>query len=259
MNDVRTLTDDYEHWLRRRLDLDTVGLAAKHAGMHDKELAFLRGTYYLWLVRVSEELPEVLARHPVPLVGDLHVENFGTWRDTTRVRRWGVNDLDELASGAWLLDLLRLATSALVAPHIRVDKEEVCEELLATYVSATAGVAVDLAERDAEPLAALVPAFADARGFYRRLAEGAATSVPRAVAHAAAAVAEPGWTPTWHEHMAGTGSLGHRRAVGVGPAADGTIHAREAKQLGPGTAEWAARHVRHGMPVAADVYDDVER
>ena len=43
-----------------------------------------------------EELPEVHPRPGSPIVGDLHVQSFGTWRDHEQVRRWGVDDRDEL-------------------------------------------------------------------------------------------------------------------------------------------------------------------
>ena len=254
---VQALTRDYEEWLAGVIELEPAGLAAKHDALASGELPFLRGTYYLWLVRVAELLPEVLARSAVPIVGDLHVENFGTWRDHDQVRRWGVNDLDELASGPWLLDLLRLATSAVVAPHIRLGDDEVCAELLAAYAAAEPGAAVDIASGESDHLAALVPEFKDPETFYARLAEGPPATVPARVAKAAEGVAEAGWAPTWHEHSAGTGSLGHRRAVGVGPAADSTPHAREAKQLGPGTAVWASRHL-DAPPHPADLYRRVE-
>jgi hypothetical protein len=208
-------------------------------------------------VRVAEELPEIHSRPSVPIVGDLHVQNFGTWRDREQVRRWGVNDLDELAHGPWLLDLLRLAASAAVAPHMHLADHEVCAELLAAYAGAKPGVAADVTGAEATHLAALVPDFKDPERFYARLAEGAPAHVPARVAKAAAGVAEPGWTPTWHEHDAGTGSLGHRRAVGVGPAADGRPHAREAKELGPGTAVWASRYVEH-PPRPGELYRVVQ-
>src|SRR5689334_1344840 len=167
--------------------------------MRQHEYRFLRGSYHLWLARLGEDLPELLDGAGAPVIGDLHVENFGTWRDRDQVRRWGVNDFDELARGPVLPDLVRLATSAALAPHLALDEKEVCVEVVAAWSAA-------------EPRASVE------------------------VRTAAAAVAEAGWAPTWHRHTAGTGSLGHRRVVGVGPAADGTPHAREAKQLGPGTA-----------------------
>jgi len=154
MRDVRALTADYEHWLGGHIPLDRAELRRKHDELAHDEYRFLRGTYYLWLVRAAAEVPEVFGHAAVPLVGDLHVENYGTWRDQDQVRRWGVNDLDELARGSWLLDLVRLATSAVLAPHLSLGQHEVCDTVLASWYAATPGAAVDL--RDAPRLAPLV-------------------------------------------------------------------------------------------------------
>ena len=48
-------------------------------------------------------------------VGDIHVENFGTWRDAEGRLVWGVNDFDEAARMPYAIDIVRLATSAVLA------------------------------------------------------------------------------------------------------------------------------------------------
>lgn len=258
MPDVRTLTADYERWLGDRIPLERDELRRKHDELAHDEYRFLRGTYYLWLVRAAAEVPDAFGHAAVPLVGDLHVENYGTWRDHDQVRRWGVNDLDELARGSWLLDLVRLATSAVLAPHFSLSEHEVCDTVLTSWYAAAPGAAVDLG--DAPHLAPLVTELADTHAFYSALTRGQeAHDVPAAVVAAAERVAEAGWRPTWHVHEAGTGSLGHRRRVGVGHAADGSWHAREAKELGPPTCVWAAgRALSVRLPRLDDpVYDAV--
>ena len=45
-------------------------------------------------------------------VGDLHVENFGTWRDAEGRLIWGINDFDEACPMPYTIDLVRLAASA---------------------------------------------------------------------------------------------------------------------------------------------------
>lgn len=249
-DDARALTHDYERWLARQIALIPDDLARKHREMDEHVFRFLRGTHYLWLVRAATEVPEAAATSSVPAIGDLHVENFGTWRDAEAVRRWGVNDHDELGHGPWLLDLVRLATSACLAPHIVLADDAVCAELWGQYAAAVPRSAVDLAEQGAEHLRRLVPTVPDADGFYAGLAAGPPAEPPAAVAEAARGVAEPGWTPTWHRRGAGTGSLGHRRLVGVGTADDGLVHAREGKELGPLSAAWATGH--GGVEVTAD-------
>ncbi|MCW2786049.1 MAG: hypothetical protein JWP74_2566 [Marmoricola sp.] len=240
MADVHEITAAYERWIGDRIPLDAAELTRKHTEMAAHEYRFLRGSYYLWLVRIGELAPELLASTRLPVIGDLHVENFGTWRDADQVRRWGVNDFDELATGAFLPDLVRLATSAALAPHLDLSRKDVCAIVLDAWAGTEIRGALDLSDKGAGHLRALVPEFADAAAFYAKLAAGAPAELPAAVAAAASRIAEAGWKPTWHTHEAGTGSLGHRRVVGVGPADDGTPHAREGKELGPGTAEWLA-------------------
>ncbi len=48
-------------------------------------------------------------------VGDIHVENFGTWRDAEGRLVWGVNDFDDAARMPYAIDIVRLATSAVLA------------------------------------------------------------------------------------------------------------------------------------------------
>ncbi len=60
------------------------------------------------------DAPQVLA------VGDMHLENFGTWRDADGRLVWGVNDFDEAAVMPYPLDLVRLAASIRLAPKLRV-------------------------------------------------------------------------------------------------------------------------------------------
>jgi hypothetical protein len=245
--DARALTAAYDAWLAEQIPVVPADVERKHEELAADRLRFLRGTYYLWLVRVAEQVPWVLDTVRLPIVGDLHVENFGTWRDVHDTPRWGVNDLDELARGPWLLDLLRVAVSAQVAPHVKVADDDVCDLLLSGYADARPAAGIELAGTAARHLRPLLPEQPDPERFYGRLLKGEAASVPEAVATASAATAPAGWEPTWHVHAAGTGSLGHRRIVGVGKAADGTWHAREAKEMGPGTAVWAATRVG-GMP-----------
>lgn len=237
------ITMAYESWLRTQIRVDEADLAHKHDEMRADRFRFLRGTYYLWLTRITEVAPEALDGARVPLIGDLHVDNFGTWTDRTGVRRWGVNDLDELAHGPWLMDLLRLAVSAVVAPHVGLEEKDVCRVVLKAYASADPGPATDLdaGTGRAAKLRRMLPEAADPDAYWAALADEPDAEVPDAVAAAARDTAPPGWAPTWHHRVAGIGSLGHQRGAGVGRAADGETYAREVKELGPPTALWAGR------------------
>ncbi|WP_328997528.1 DUF2252 domain-containing protein [Kribbella sp. NBC_00709] len=222
-------TTAYEDWLATRIPVVREDLELKHRELAADPLRFLRGTYYLWLERVAELVPALLDGQQVPAVGDLHVQNFGTWRDHRGVRRWGVNDLDELAWAPPALDLLRLAVSAVLSPQVPISPKQICRLLLAAWSTAKPGRAVDLSDPDAGHLRALVPKRADTDRYYGKLREGAPADpsiLPPAVLKAVT-VADP----TWHHRQAGTGSLGHPRLVAVGKDI-----AREVKVVGPPTA-----------------------
>src|ERR1700736_2510665 len=112
----------YEAWLARQLGGAVVrkDLRQKHDGMAEGPLPFLRATYYLWAQEILNICPELAEAPPVVAVGDIHLENFGTWRDNEGRLIWGVNDFDEAAEMPYALDLVRLGTSAVLrCPPIR--------------------------------------------------------------------------------------------------------------------------------------------
>ena len=109
------LTDRYEAWRARRIPLIEADVAAKYARMAESPWLLARGAYHRYATQFAELLPE-LARAPVAVsVGDLHVENFGTWRDRAGRLVWGVHDLDEIDLLPYTADLVRLASTALLA------------------------------------------------------------------------------------------------------------------------------------------------
>ena len=71
-----------------------------------------------WWPAVCDELEhdghpgQDLGKAPQVLgIGDLHVENFGTWRDAESRLVWGINDFDEACCLPYTHDLVRLAAS----------------------------------------------------------------------------------------------------------------------------------------------------
>ncbi|HEY5058131.1 MAG TPA: DUF2252 family protein [Gaiellaceae bacterium] len=241
MNAVEA-TAAYELWLRTQLGvvLDD-DLALKHERMAESASRFLRGTYYLWLSRVQRKTPPELLQAPELLtVGDLHVENFGCWRDIEGRLAWGVNDLDELATLPYTYDLLRLCASALIAVHeqrLPLHEHEVCAVVLDGYRHSFehGGEPFVAAERHAW-LAALETAAASGAAAYwaqlNALPELAAPLPAEAQTLLRAHAPGGDWQPALHRRTAGMGSLGHRRAVAVG-AWQGGLAARELKELAP--------------------------
>ena len=108
--------------LRRQLGSALVrkDLRKKYAEMAKGPFPFLHATYYLWAEEILNVCPELAGAPPVVAVGDIHLENFGTWRDNDGRLIWGVNDFDEAAEMPYALDLVRLGVSAVLGcPHIR--------------------------------------------------------------------------------------------------------------------------------------------
>ncbi len=86
-------------------------LAHKYDRMKASSFAFLRGALPLWAEVLHRE-PRILEGLPGEgtIVGDLHLENFGTFR-TSAGWVFHVNDFDETRQGPWAYDVLRLLTS----------------------------------------------------------------------------------------------------------------------------------------------------
>ena len=114
MNIVKA-TRNFEEWLRQRVRIVEPDLQYKHEQMAAALFPFFRATFYRWLEMWPEGCGELEKAPHILSVGDLHVENFGTWRDTDGRLVWGINDFDEASVYPYTMDLVRLATSALLA------------------------------------------------------------------------------------------------------------------------------------------------
>src|SRR5436305_2057223 len=112
---ISKTTLEYEKWMRSVILIDEDELHTKHQKMMDSEFAFLRATFYRWSHLFPKYCPELNQATKVLGVGDLHMENFGTWRDVDGRLCWGVNDFDEACYLPYTNDLVRLATSAYFA------------------------------------------------------------------------------------------------------------------------------------------------
>ena len=103
---------------------DPERLAMKYERMRSNAFAFLRGSCHLFY----GQLPDagVLRKAPLAWVcGDLHLENFGSYKGDNRLSYFDLNDFDEaaLAPASW--DLLRFVTSVQVAASsLRLSAED---------------------------------------------------------------------------------------------------------------------------------------
>ncbi len=116
-------------------------LQLKFKKMRVDAFSFLRGTCHLFYSRLTEV--KLIKSAPVVWVcGDLHLENFGSYKGSNRLTYFDLNDFDEaaLAPASW--DLIRLLTSLLVGADsltIRLpEAKRLCAVFLNNYSSALA-------------------------------------------------------------------------------------------------------------------------
>jgi len=135
MNVVKA-TRQYEEWLARHIAIVKPDLRLKHLRMKTEFFPFLRATYYRWAQVWPEIFPDLAKAPHVLAVGDLHVENFGTWRDVEGRLIWGVNDFDEAHPMSYANDLVRLTVSghlAAFAGHLPLKEKDICDAILEGY------------------------------------------------------------------------------------------------------------------------------
>jgi uncharacterized protein (DUF2252 family) len=251
--DIGESTRRYERWLARHVPIVAADLDLKHRLMASDPFAFLRATFYRWAQLWPEVCADLVDAPEVLAVGDLHVENFGTWRDAEGRLVWGVNDFDETVRLPYTQDLVRVATSALIAideSRLTLGRRRACEALLEGYTEAlrTQGGAVVLAERYRWLRDLAVARLKDQRPFWDRLRALSAQGVrpARQVSRLLqAALPARALVPRIVHRRAGLGSLGRARWVALAAWRDGMI-AREAKPLAPSAWLWA----RGARPVA---------
>jgi hypothetical protein len=186
-----------------------------------------------------------LAKAPSVLaIGDLHIENFGTWRDGEGRLIWGVNDLDEAWPADYTLDLVRLATSgylAISAEHLSLTRREAAEAIEEGYrdALATGGKAFVLAEHHQWLRLLALSKLRDPVRFWAKMQQCPPyTSKPPDEARKLieASLPEPCRAYQLKRRVAGLGSLGHPRILALS-SWQGAFIAREAK--GIRTSAWA--------------------
>jgi uncharacterized protein (DUF2252 family) len=128
-------TEAYESWLRTQCKVVEKDLDHKHERMRKNPFVFLRATCYRWARRIENICAELVDAPSALCVGDIHLENFGTWRDADGRWVWGVNDFDEAAVMPYAFDLVRLAASVGLAPDMKVADRDAADEILEGYRS----------------------------------------------------------------------------------------------------------------------------
>jgi hypothetical protein len=266
----REASESYERWLGNWVELDRIALAAKQKKMAESDFAFLRATFYRWISRWLEaaenntDKNSVFAAPTVLSIGDIHLENFGIWRDRDGRLAWGVNDFDEACELPYTQDLLRLAVSVQLAsqdePELHLSREEALTAILSGYRAAMlAGLdkanPIVLAEENDWLRTIALEQIKDAGKFWKK-EQDIKKSVPLTPEEVPEdvystlrvlwpdplpdAVSHPAQNLRWYRRQAGLGSLGRPR-YGLFGLWRGGIIAREAKALVPSAYYWASK------------------
>ena len=256
-------TRSYERWRADSIPLVSEDLATKHEKLASSPFVLLRGTYYRFLQQFERLLPELASAPVTVVVGDLHIENFGTWRDRDARLAWGINDFDEIDVLPYTIDLVRLATSAVLAAkdsHLAVHPQAACAAIHDGWrerIERRKPEPFVLGERHGHLYKLASEAFADPAKFERSLQELPLWEgrLPKTAARMLAEVAP--WlevSPEVRRRVAGVGSLGSRRIAAMAEVAGGLV-VREAKQIPGPASSWLTpkrRRVRGLTGAVAD-------
>src|SRR5271154_2573641 len=245
-------TADYEQWLGRHLKIVRRDLSLKHMRMAEAVSPFFRATFYRWAQLWPVVCPD-LAKAPRALViGDLHVENFGTWRDIEGRLIWGVNDFDEAWPAAYTVDLVRLTTSAYLAieaDHLSITRREAYEAIEEGYRDSIAkgGAPYVLAEEHRWLRLLAMSKLRDPINFWAKIEScpRSGEMPPKAVLellHSSIPLRRPKYETK--RRIAGLGSLGHPRVIALAQW-HGAHLVREAKELRPSAWVWSEKKA-HG-------------
>ncbi|NDU86509.1 MAG: DUF2252 domain-containing protein [Ferrovum sp.] len=221
---------------------DPERLALKYQKMRTSPFVFLRGTCHLFYSTLPSH--PLLDEAPLAwLCGDLHMENFGSYKGDNRLVYFDINDFDEAAQAPCTWDLVRFLASVRLGLDAESPDEKVmnglCHTFIQAYSSALAKgkarwvepetaegpVRILLDDLDQRKRADFLATRTELKGHHRRLLLNtgkalAVTAEQRDQVEAfmeryAQTQSDPGWFKVRDvaRRIAGTGSLGVNRFV----------------------------------------------
>src|SRR3984885_4320030 len=243
---IAKATRAYETWLGKRIRVLPADLRRKHQAMAQDVFPFLRATFYRWMQLWPKACADEARAPRVLAVGDLHVENFGTWRDVEGRLVWGINDFDEVYELPYTIDLVRLAASTHIAirqSRLKIAAKDACVAILGGYKKGlqTNGLHIVLADEHQWLRQMVTGVLRDPIQFWNKLdtLPTLRSAVPKGARRAIERLLpEPGLEYRIVHRIAGLGSLGRQRYVGIALCRGGRV-AREAKALAPSACVWA--------------------
>jgi len=117
---------------------DPERLAMKYQLMRVSPFVFLRGTCHLFYQRLP--ISSIFKTAPLTWVcGDMHLENFGSYKGGNRLAYFDMNDFDEAALAPLTWEIVRLLTSILIgAESLSISQEEatiLCQRFIDVYAA----------------------------------------------------------------------------------------------------------------------------
>jgi len=246
---INAANRSYEIWLDKQTPLNKKDLQKKYKKMSDDPASFLRATFFRWVQIWPDICRDLVAAPGVLAIGDLHIENFGTWRDSEGRLVWGINDFDEAFTMPYVIDLVRLAASYRLAAPVSgkawLKPGDACARIIDGYHDALkAGGRAFVLQAKNDWLRSLAEAnLKNPTLFYNDFEQGLTranqSNVPPAIAKILKATLPPGSKVTgFAARAAGKGSLGRQRFVVLADCDGGQI-VREAKALADSGWLWA--------------------
>ena len=118
---------------------DPERLTRKLAAIAADPFSFFRGTNNLYAASMIDA--PLMHEAPRTLVcGDLHLENFGSFKGENGLVYFDMNDFDEALTAPFTIDLVRVLSSLQVAAHswklADEDANNLCRRFLDTYAAA---------------------------------------------------------------------------------------------------------------------------
>ena len=208
--------------------------------MRKNPFVFLRATYYRWARRIEKICPELVDAPSALCVGDIHLENFGTWRDDDGRWVWGVNDFDEAAVMPYAFDLVRLTASVELA-KMKIDGGDAADAILEGYRRGLGAAGTRLLDEQGIWIRDYVKCSDEFRHKFWNEVDKLTTADPPPAIRKLLVGSLPGKKAedaAFFSRVAGGGSLGRPRFVVVATWRGGRV-VREAKALVPSAWNWA--------------------
>jgi hypothetical protein len=250
---IQQATRNFESWMRSCTTVIESDLRSKHEQMKGELFMFFRGTFYRWAQLWPGICSDLLHAPKVLGIGDLHVNSFGTWRDSEGRMAWGVDDFDESYPLPYTSDLVRLAASVKIVNDLgdlNISLKKGCEIILQGYEKSlkSGGCPIVLAEHETALERLGIEAIEPPEDFWEKLNQRPVVrhGLPRDAKQAL----EQALPDTKLDYKivlrkAGLGSLGQQRFVAIAEWEGGCI-AREAKAMVPSAYTWLDGHASCG-------------